>query len=187
MKNQIILIVIGCFFMSLPVIYLVNRLFKKHRINKNIYNWIYYTNFGKATVLLNAISSESKDKINLKNKQPWSNFKRINNYFIEMDESEIELIKNYLNQTNRKYKIFEDKLIKSIIGSIQIAGVVAGLYSLIKDGDPIIIALTILLSLFIFYLINRYETERNIRELLLMLVERHGKQNVKCPIGDENK
>lgn len=140
-------------------------------INKNMYNWITYTNFGKATTLLNAISKEYDIK-SFENKGPWTNFRKVNNMFCKFDKEELELMRDYLNKTNRKFGLFEDRVVNMLlVATTSISIVVSFVFYLINSDGKLLIFISFVI-LFLFVLLQSYEKERNTKEVMLMLIQR---------------
>ncbi|MCC4045588.1 hypothetical protein [Enterococcus gallinarum] len=139
-------------------------------VNKNLLNWIYRTNFGQATVILNALSIEKE--INFQKKKPFSNLKEVDKLFASLEDDELGLIKDYLIKNNRRFKLFEDKLVERTVAAIQITGLVSGVVTYIMNGNLILLVAFGLMFWLLMNFINKYEKERNIREVLLMFIDR---------------
>lgn len=169
MEDYYKFLIIPFVFLLMKFLLFIRERYLLRKVNKSLYNWIVITNFGKATIISNAISMQ-QNGILTKQYNPFRNLKNVDQYFKDMDKYELTLIKDFLLTTNNRYSIFQDEFIKKISLSTPFATMLLSAIVTQWNNDAFIGSVVFLIAVLIF--IKEYEKERNVREALLMFIDR---------------
>lgn len=94
MEDYYKFLIIPFVFLLMKFLLFIRERYLLRKVNKSLYNWIVITNFGKATIISNAISMQ-QNGILTKQYNPFRNLKNVDQYFKDMDKYELTLIKDF--------------------------------------------------------------------------------------------